>query len=356
MALNLTAAYPVVDLTQVAEPRRASVTLAGRLGFSEERAGRLALVVSELATNLAKHATRGELLLRAVRADDADAEPEGVEVLAIDAGPGMPDLALSRVDGHSTAGSLGHGLGAIERQSDLFEIHTHPTGTVALARVWRNPPAAAVRRPRYEVGAVHVSKAGEEVCGDDWDWRMRDERFALLLADGLGHGLAAHEAAREAVATFRRGHELPPARVIEDVHGALRGTRGAAVAMIAVDTVRAVARYAAVGNIASVVLNASGTRHSLVSQNGTAGYTMPRVQESTYPFPPRSVLVMHSDGLGTHWDLASYRGLLVRHASVIAAALYRDFSRKRDDVTVIVVKQRDSSAAISNGSRGAENL
>ena len=56
MALNLTAAYPVVDLTQVSEPRRASAILAARLGFSEERAGRLALVVSELATNLAKHA------------------------------------------------------------------------------------------------------------------------------------------------------------------------------------------------------------------------------------------------------------------------------------------------------------
>ena len=356
MALNLTAAYPVGDLTQVAEPRRASVTLAGRLGFCEERAGRLALVVSELATNLAKHATGGELLLRAVRADDADAEPEGVEILAIDAGPGIADLSLSRRDGHSTAGSLGHGLGAILRQSDNFELHTQPTGTVAMARVWRNPRGAAVRQPRYEVGAVHVSKMGEDVCGDDWDWRMRDERFAILMADGLGHGLAAHEAARGAVATFRREHELPPARVIEDVHTALRATRGAAVAMIAVDTVRGVARYAAVGNISSVVLNASGTRHSLVSQNGTAGYTVPRVQEYTYPFAPRSVLVMHSDGLGTHWDLASYRGLLVRHPSVIAAALYRDFNRKRDDVTVIVVKERAPSGPVSHGGHDAEKL
>lgn len=161
MALNPTAAYPVVDLTQVGEPRRASVALAGRLGFSEERAGRLALVVSELATNLAKHATGGQLLLRGIRADDSDAEPNGVEIVAIDAGPGIPDLAFSKVDGHSTAGTLGHGLGAIERQSDFFEIHTNPTGTVALARVWRNPPAAAVRQPRFEIGAVHVSKAGE---------------------------------------------------------------------------------------------------------------------------------------------------------------------------------------------------
>ncbi|MDQ3149386.1 MAG: ATP-binding protein, partial [Chloroflexota bacterium] len=211
MALNLTAAYPVVDLTQVSEPRRASAILAARLGFSEERAGRLALVVSELATNLAKHATGGELLLRGIRTEDSDADPDGVEVLAIDAGPGIPDLALSKVDGHSTAGTLGHGLGAIERQSDHFEIHTHPGGTVALSRVWRHPPVRARRQSRYEVGAVHVSKAGEDVCGDDWDWRAGDDRFALLVADGLGHGLAAHEAAREAVATFRREHELPPA-------------------------------------------------------------------------------------------------------------------------------------------------
>jgi serine phosphatase RsbU (regulator of sigma subunit) len=174
------------------------------------------------------------------------------------------------------------------------------------------------------------------VCGDAWDWRMRDGRTAILVADGLGHGPAAHEPAREAVAIFRREHELPPARVIEDVHAGLRATRGAAVAMIAIDEERGVAKYSGVGNISATVFHPGGTRQSLISQNGTAGHTIPRLQEYHYPIPPGSVLVMYSDGLGTHWDLASYPGLRG------PAALYRDFSRKRDDVTVIVIKERQA--------------
>jgi anti-sigma regulatory factor (Ser/Thr protein kinase) len=340
VALNLTAAYPVVEASQVAEPRRAAVALAGRLGFPEEQTGRLALVVTELATNLAKHATGGELLLRGIRDESSDAEPDGVEVLTIDAGPGIQNVALSSRDGHSTTGTLGHGLGAIERQADFFQLYTAAGGTIALARVWRRPTAPVPRLPRYQVGAIHVSKAGENVCGDCWDWRMREERLSVIVADGLGHGAAAHEAAREAIATFRREHELAPARVIEDIHGALRATRGAAVSMIAVDPERRVAKYSGVGNISAVVLNPNGTRQSLVSQNGTAGHTIPRLQEYNYPVPPQSMLVMYSDGLGTHWDLASYPGLRGRHPSVIAATLYRDFSRKRDDVTVIVIKER----------------
>jgi anti-sigma regulatory factor (Ser/Thr protein kinase) len=340
VALNLTAAYPVVESSQVAEARRAATTLARRLGFSEEPAGRLALVVSELATNLAKHATQGELILRAMRAETSEAESEGVEVVAIDRGPGMSDLALSQRDGHSTTGTLGQGLGAIQRQSDLFEIYTTPAGTVALVRVWGSQTAPSMPEFRYEVGAIHVSKTGEDVCGDDWDWRMRNERLSVMVADGLGHGLSAHEAAREAIATFRREHELAPARVIEDTHAALRATRGAAVAMLALDLERGVARYSGVGNISAVLLNPNGTRQSLISQNGTAGYTIPHVQENHYPFAPQSILVMYSDGLGTHWDLGAYPGLRFRPASIIAGVLYRDFSRKRDDVTVIVVKER----------------
>ena len=340
MALNQTTTFPIVEASQVSEPRRAALALAARLGFSDERAGRAALVVSELATNLAKHAIRGELLLRPIRREQSEAQSDGIEILSLDAGPGIPDVALSRRDGHSTTGTLGHGLGTIQRQSDFFEIHTAPTGTVAMARVWRERPTAALRLPRHEVGAIQIAKSGEDLCGDDWDWRLRDERLAVMVADGLGHGAAAHEASRQAIATFQREHELSPARVIEDVHGALRATRGAAVAMIAVDLDRGVARYAGVGNIAAVIINANGTRQSLISQNGTAGHTIPRIQEYNYPVAARATLIMYSDGLGTHWDMASYPGLLNRHPSIIAAVLYRDFSRKRDDVTVVVVKER----------------
>ena len=306
--------------------------------FRKNGAGSAALVASELASNLHKHARSGELLFRRLRTAGGDAD--GMEILALDKGPGIPDVALSRRDGYSTTGTLGHGLGAVERQADEIEIYTHPTGTVVAARLWRKSPAPNASHPHYEVGAVHVSKNGEDVCGDDWAWRLRDSRLSIFIADGLGHGLPAHEAAIAATRVFAAGHELGPGRLVEDVHAALRPTRGAAVASLAVDLERRTAAFAGLGNVSGVVLLPGGGRHSMVSHNGTAGHTAARVQEFHYLVPPGAIIVMFSDGLATQWDLRAYPGLQQRSASVIAGVLYRDFSRRRDDVTVVVARER----------------
>ena len=336
--MNVTGAIAVTEGSQVAEGRRLALWLASSLDFSEERSGRAALVASELASNLHKHARSGELLFRRLRTANGDAD--GMEVLALDKGPGIPELALSQRDGYSTAGTLGHGLGAVERQADEVEIYTHATGTVIAARLWRKSPAANASHPRYEVGAVHVAKSGEPVCGDDWAWRLRDSRLDIFVADGLGHGLPAHEAATTATRVFAAGHELRPGRLVEDVHAALRPTRGAAVAALSVDLERRTATYAGLGNIGGVVLHPTGARHSMVSHNGTAGATAARIQEFHYVVPSGAIVVMFSDGLATKWDLGAYPGLQQRSASVIAGVLYRDFSRRRDDVTVVVARER----------------
>lgn len=341
--MNVSAAFPVTQINEVAGARRATVWLAHQLGFSEERAGRAALVVSELATNLAKHAKSGEILIRQLF--DGDGEREGLEIAAVDKGPGMPDSAVSRVDGYSTSGTLGHGLGAIERQSDSLDLYSHATGTVIVATL-RRDESGVRSRPlgRYDVGAVEVSKPGEEVCGDAWGWRVRDGRLSLIAADGLGHGLHARDAAVAALDVFARRHEADPNQVVGDVHAALRATRGAAVAMLAIDIDRGISQYAGLGNISATILLPAGGRHSLVSHNGTAGHTAARIQQFQYPVPPGAIIVMASDGLSTHWDLSPYPGVLSRTASTIAAVLYRDFSRRRDDVTVVVAKNRPSLA------------
>lgn len=340
MAINVTAAHAVQEASQIAGARRAALALAERIQFSQERAGKVALVVTELATNLAKHATGGEMLFRSIRDTDGGTDARGIEILAIDRGPGMPDVVSARQDGYSTAGTLGHGLGSIERQSDFFQIYSQPSGTVALARLWRERPPIGARKPRFEIGAVTVSHPGEDICGDDWEWTMRDDRFAILVADGLGHGVAAHEAAAAAIEVFRRLAEESPSRVITEVHAALRPTRGAAVAMVEVDTARGVANYCGVGNIAAAILSPEATRHGMISQNGTAGHVAARIHEFNYAVPPRSSLVMHSDGLFSNWNISPYVGLGTRHPSVIAGVLYRDFSRRRDDVTIVVAKSR----------------
>ena len=336
--MNVTAARPVTEPSQVAEGRRLVLWLASRLEFSEERAGQAALIASELGTNLAKHARGGELLVSPVTT--ADGEPGGIEILSLDKGPGMPHIAAARRDGYSTTGTLGHGLGAIQRQADQLDIYTHTSGTAIAARIWRERPPVDTGQSRFEVGAVHVSKTGEVVCGDDWGWRQRNGRLSIFLADGLGHGPYAHDAATAAIRVFATGHEQTPRMLISDVHAALRPTRGAAVAMLAVDLERRTGTFSGLGNIAGQILLPSGGRHNMVSHNGTAGHAAGRIEEFNYPVPPQATIVMFSDGLASRWDLGAYPGLTSKSPALIAGVIYRDHSRGRDDVTVVVARER----------------
>src|SRR4051812_14049505 len=126
-------ALPVAELSQVAEARRAATALVGRLGFSETDAGKVALIVTEAATNLVKHATEGEILLCTLQFDGIG----GIEVLALDRGPGMANVAKYLRNGYYSTGSPGTGLDAIKRLATSFDIHSVPcTGTVLLARLW----------------------------------------------------------------------------------------------------------------------------------------------------------------------------------------------------------------------------
>jgi hypothetical protein len=150
-----------------------------------------------------------------------------------------------------------------------------------------------------------------------------------MLADGLGHGLAAHDAARAARETFTGAHEQSPLEIVAVIHAALTSTRGAAVAVLAADLERGVARYCGLGNVAATIIDPYAARHSLVSMPGPAGVGRPRVQEFQYPFPPEATLVMHSDGIAPNWDLADYPGLRLKAPSLVAGVLFRDFGRPR---------------------------
>jgi anti-sigma regulatory factor (Ser/Thr protein kinase) len=325
-------AQPVTDISRVAEARRAATELAGRLGFSEACVGKVALVVTEAATNLVKHATAGEILLYALQSGQIG----GIEVLALDRGPGMTNVAKCLRDGYSTTGSLGTGLGAIRRLATSFDIHSAPgAGTVLLARLWSEPLPA--RPPFLEVGAVSLPKPGEDVSGDEWAIAWFPERALILVADGLGHGPGAAEAAREAVYTFHEQAALTPTAIVEAIHGALRSTRGAVVAVAEIAPAQETVRFVGVGNISGVVLSTEG-RRNMVSYNGIAGHTVRKIQEFTYPWPTNALLILYSDGLTTHLHPEYYPGLIKRHPDLIAATLYRDYARDCDDATVVVAQ------------------
>jgi len=324
---------PIGDRSQVGEARRRVVALAARIGLGEVPREKLALLVNELGTNLVKHAGGGELIVRALPGRPA------LEILALDKGGGMASVEESFRDGHSTSGSAGTGLGAVRRLASFVDVYSsRPGGTAIVAHVTA-PDASGLAARRWEVGAVCVSKSGEEVCGDGWASADTADGYRLMMADGLGHGLGAAEAARAAVRCFERDPTLGPAAQVSAIHLALRGTRGAAVAVVNIDRRAGVAIFAGVGNIAGSIIADRGSRH-LASLNGTAGHTVHKITEFGYPWTDDALLLVHTDGLVSRWNLDRYPGLVQRHPSLVAGVLFRDFNRGRDDVTVVAARGR----------------
>jgi hypothetical protein len=276
----------------------------------------------------------------------------GLELLVLDKGPGIADPARCFRDGFSTAGTPGTGLGAMVRLSDFFDLYSLPSqGTAVLIRLrlpTRGSPSSSKRSDpersdSMEVAAVHRAMPGEEVCGDGWAVEQQPGRTRLLVTDGLGHGPLAAEASREALCVFREHVTLPPAEILQRIHRALRSTRGAAVGIADVDFATRSLRFVGVGNIAGTIF-ARGMSQSMVSQNGTVGHELRKIQEFEYSFPKDALLVMHTDGLATHWRLDRYAGLTKRDPSLIAGVLYRDFKRGRDDVTVLAAREANEKA------------
>lgn len=327
MLENASLALPVRDPSDIGTARRAAVALAERLGASETEGGNVALVVTELATNLVRHGGGGELLVRPLPSAGA-----AIEIVAIDRGPGMANVEAALRDGYSTGGTSGQGLGAVRRIADRCEIFSAPgAGTAVVARLRANTNG---RTPVAAVAGVSVAKHGEPVCGDAWAWAPQGDGWSVLVADGLGHGSDAARAASEAVRIYRERAATPAADIVQAAHAALRPTRGAAIAIAEVRPAEGEVTFTGVGNIGGTLLS-GGRSRSMVSHPGIVGHECRKVQTFSYPWAEGTVVVLYSDGLQSRWTLDRYPSLRGSDPALLAAVLYRDFARGRDDVTVV---------------------
>jgi anti-sigma regulatory factor (Ser/Thr protein kinase) len=336
MAIVRQLSFPIDDPSQVSDVRRRAYTLAETLNFDQAECGRLALTITEAATNIIKHGGRGLMLLRPLSRGGAD----GLEVIAVDDGPGVKNVDLCMQDGYSTAGSPGTGLGSISRTALAMDIYSLPGKGFAMRfEHWSGARNGAAES--FSSGTVTLPKDGEQVCGDSCAVKLQGSGCVVMVADGLGHGPDAARAAEAATAVVSRHPHSPPASIVETVHCALASTRGAAAAIAKLDARTGKGVYCGVGNIAAMALGKGRPQH-LLSHHGTLGHITRRIQEYDFDFPKDALLIMFSDGLAAHWALDHYPGLAAKHPSVIAAVLCRDHKRGRDDVTVTVVRSLGS--------------
>jgi anti-sigma regulatory factor (Ser/Thr protein kinase) len=323
-------AFSITHTSDIAAARRAGQRMAVAIGLDEVRAGRLALLISEAATNILKHAVDGRLFLSQAR----QGELRGIDVIALDRGPGIGNLAHALRDGVSSVGTAGTGLGAMRRLAEEFDAYApRDKGSAFYMRIWNGVAAPS----KISSGALCVPIAGEDENGDAWAMAHHRGGVGLMSVDGLGHGADAAVAAHAALITLAARPALGPAAQIDACHHALRATRGAALAVAQLDYASDELRFAGIGNISACIIDGEA-RKQMVSHNGIVGHNMRKVQEFTHPCPPGALIILHSDGISNSWDLASYPGLSACNPALIAAVLLRDFGRARDDASVLVVR------------------
>jgi len=317
----------VEDASAVAACRQAVQNMAERLRFPAARIGQLALAVTEAASNLHKHAEQGSLLLCVNR----DGPQPGIDLVTIDAGPGVRDVSAALRDGHSTAGTLGIGLGAIQRLADFADLYSRPGhGTSLVARFCVSPP---VSQPRW-AGLIRPI-TGETECGDAYGVVPADGAVTAVLCDGLGHGPLAAAAAAAGVAAVLDDPAGEPAALLERVHQRMSGTRGGAVGVVQVGG--QLARFAGLGNVAASIVS-DGQRKSMISIPGIAGVQARTIRQFEYDVPPGSAVIVHSDGVSSRWEAAALPALEARDPLLIAAVLLAEAGVHRDDAGVLVLK------------------
>lgn len=322
----------VSDRSHVSSARLSIAALMSRHSSNEFLSGKAALIVTEMASNLLKHAGGGNIFADVYN----DGSGEGLTLLSLDKGPGIAELSAALTDGFSTAGTPGNGLGAIRRQSDSFDIYSEPSrGTVIFARL--SFDVHELIQGCHGIGAVVTPVPGEVSAGDAWAFASTSRGATVMAFDGTGHGVVAAELAQVAVKVFHDRSEEDCVVIVEAIDYALKGSRGGAVAVARIDKTGTLLRFVGVGNIGALIHSRGGTQR-LLSHNGTIGYMAPRIREYHYKIAGPSLTVLHSDGLSERWSLADYANLTERHPAVIAGVLYRDFSRRRDDKVVMVLR------------------
>jgi len=324
---SVTQLLPIEETSQVGHARRLAQRIAEEIGFDATAAGRVALVATELSTNILKHARHGMLHVRTLPGKSG----EGIEIIAVDHGPGF-DLGACLSDGFSTRGTQGTGLGSLSRQATVFDAYADARGAVVMARLYPQGAAAGDYRFGISQHALHNLPA----CGDAWGLAIRDGYISALVIDGLGHGEEAQQAAHAGAQAFAAQPFAAPEELLSDMHQAMTSSRGGAVAVAQFDPQLRSLKFAGIGNIGARLLSLEQSR-GLASHPGIVGVQFRKAKVFDYPAAAGQLLIMYSDGLQSRWSLSDYPGLAHRHPAVIAALLHRDFCRGRDDVTVLVI-------------------
>ncbi|RZJ51239.1 MAG: serine/threonine protein kinase [Flavobacterium sp.] len=333
---NTFSSYKIEDRSLIAFIKREIHNLALQLGFSPHRAAETDIIVAELTSNLIKYADGGELLYRGTQMQGRNE----IEIFCLDNGVGIDNVVKIMSDGYSTSNTLGHGLGSIKRLSNDFQIYSMKGwGTVQYVKICEKADMDIIPNPAgFNYSALSVNYPGENVCGDGYYIKQSANGFKIFVGDGLGHGVNAHEAVQLGIKAFQRSTAEDSIEILRDIHEGVKKSRGLVATVACVDYKSQNWNICGIGNINTRIFR--GLENKTYSPyNGILGLNIPRTINSTIvPYLKHQIIVMHSDGLRTRWNLNDMTSIIKQSPHVIASSLYKDNMRGTDDATVLVGK------------------
>ncbi|MCP2029651.1 anti-sigma regulatory factor (Ser/Thr protein kinase) [Flavobacterium sp. HSC-32F16] len=333
---NTFSSYKIDDRSLIAFIKREIHNLALQLGFTTHRAGETDIIVAELTSNLIKYANGGELLYRA----NVEEGQNEIEIYCLDNGIGIENLSKIMNDGYSSSNTLGHGLGSIKRLSNDFQIYSMKNwGCVQYVKICEQPD---FRLPPLQKGlnnaVIAVNYPGEKVCGDAYHIKFLKRGFQIFVGDGLGHGENANEAVQLAVKAFKQSVEFEPDAILRDIHSVVKKSRGLVATIASVDYKSEIWSICGIGNINTRIYNGLENK-TYTPYNGIIGHNIPRTLNNTIvPYKKHQIIVMHSDGLRTRWNLNDMTSIFKQSPNLIASSLLKENIRGTDDATILVGK------------------
>jgi anti-sigma regulatory factor (Ser/Thr protein kinase) len=329
----------VVHGSDVNEARQRAQAMALAIGLDETASAEVALAVSELGANLLRYTKGGTLTLTPL----VDGQRVGMQVISQDRGPGIADVEQALMDGFSTAGGLGYGLGTVNRLMDELDIVSAPGtsgGTRIACKRWLRADVCCAMPGPLAFGAASRAHPRMTENGDAFVIKGWDESALVAVIDGLGHGPFAQRAAQTARQYVERHGDQPLDVIFRGVGRACCATRGVVMALARFEGGGTQLTFASIGNIEVRVFGSIEPMNFAV-RRGIVGVNAPNPVVTQHRWQPKHILVLHSDGLTTRWRWEDFPDLRHASASVMARRLLQALAKDDDDATVLVVKGRD---------------
>jgi len=326
--------------SEAAEARRTAKTMALSVGFDEKTCEEIVIVISELAANLVKHTQNGTLTLTPL---DENGHP-GLKIESRDTGPGIPDPEQAVADGYSTTGSLGYGLGTVNRLMDEFDITSDigkNAGTYIACTRWLRSEKPCVKTCPFDIGAETRAHPKMDINGDAYVIKKWDENLLTGIIDGLGHGQFAHRASEKARQYVESHFDQSLEEIFRGVERSCRATRGVVMALAKFDWGREKLTYASLGNIEAKFSGCAEPMNFII-RRGIIGVKSVKPVVTEHTWRVGSLMALYSDGIRSHWRWDDFPVLMKEPAAAIAQNLLKSLARDNDDATIVIVKDRSS--------------